>query len=123
MAKIKRIIILFCLLTAALLSGCATENRTLYHWGSYESQVYNTYCEPDEASAYNQIEKMEADIEVARSKGLPLPPGFRAHLGYLYFQQGKYDLAIQSFEAEKQAFPESAVLMNRFITQIKGHDA
>ncbi|WP_051309310.1 DUF4810 domain-containing protein [Desulfogranum japonicum] len=123
MAEIKGVILLFCLLAAFLLSGCATGNRNLYHWGSYESQVYNTYCEPDEASASNQIEKMEADIEVARSKGLPLPPGFRAHLGYLYFMQGKYDLATQSFEAEKQAFPESAALMNRFITQIKGQDA
>lgn len=77
------------------------------------------YCVPGETPPERQLERMEADIEIARSKGLPLPPGFRAHMGYLYFQTGNYDLAEQSFEAEKAAFPESAKLMDRFIEKMK----
>ena len=107
------------LLFAFLLAGCATEPNTLYFWGSYENQLYGMYCDPGETPPERQLERMEADIEIARAKGLALPPGFRAHLGYLYFQTGKYDLAVQAFEAEKVTFPESATLMNRFIEKIK----
>lgn len=81
------------------------------------------YIKPGEMPPERQVEILEADIEVARSKGRPLPPGYRAHLGYLYYQQGKLDLARQSFESEKEAFPESAVLMDRFINRLEGNDA
>jgi len=106
----------------AVLSGCASSN-SLYYWGSYEGQVYKMYVEPGEAPVERQVEILEAEIEQARSKGRPLPPGYRAHLGYLYFQLGQYALARQSFEAEKAAFPESAVLMDRFIRKLEGSDA
>jgi len=109
-------------LAAILLSGCAS-SRSLYYWGSYEGQVYSMYNDPGEAPAERQIEMMEADIEKARSKGKPLPPGFRAHLGMLYYQTGRFDLARQSFESEKSSFPESTVLMDRFIKRLEGGDA
>ncbi len=104
-----------------LLSGCASPS--LYYWGSYENQIYKMYNEPGEMPPERQVELMEADIERARSKDKPLPPGFEAHLGFLYFQLGKFDLAKQSFEAEKAAFPESSVLMDRFIKKLGGGHA
>jgi len=104
---------------ALLLSGCAS-NPQLYYWGGYEQQVYDMYIVPDKATPEQQVESMEADVERARSKGKPLPPGFQAHLGYLYYQLGKLDLARSSFESEKAAFPESAVLMDRFIKRLEG---
>ncbi len=107
---------------AGLLSGCAS-SRGLYYWGSYESQIYKMYNEPGEAPPERQVELLEADLERARSKDQPLPPGFQAHLGMLYFQLGKLGQARQSFEAEKAAFPESTVLMNRFIKRLEGGDA
>ena len=114
-----RIITGSCLVAMLLLSGCASSSG-LYHWGSYQGLLYKMYIEPGEAPAERQIEILEAEIEVARSKGRPLPPGYRAHMGYLYYQLGKLDLAKQSFEAEKEAFPESARLMDRFITRLEG---
>lgn len=118
----KSAFVLAGLVGALLLTGC-TSSRGLYYWGSYESQIYKMYNDPGEAPAERQVEVLEADIERARSKGQPLPPGYRAHLGYLYFQLGKYELARQSFEAEKAAFPESTVLMDRFIKKLGGGDA
>lgn len=105
---------------AALLSGGCASSPNLYSWGHYEQNVYDMYVAPDKATAEIQVEQMEADIERARSKGQALPPGFQAHLGYLYFQLGKPDLARRSFESEKVAFPESAVLMDRFINKLEG---
>jgi hypothetical protein len=53
-----------------------------------------------------------------------LPPGFHAHLGNLYYQMGKSDLALQEFQKEKAQFPESAVFMDRLIANLaKNEDA
>lgn len=102
----------------ALLAGCASP-QTTYYWGNYEDQVYKMYMAPDEATAEAQIEVFELDLQKAQSKNRPLAPGVRAHMGFLYFQTGRYDEARQAFEAEKVAFPESAKLMDRFIEKIK----
>jgi len=118
----KRSVAFAGLVAASLLAGCSS-SHSLYYWGSYQGQVYNMYNELGEAPPERQVEMLEADMERARSKGRPLPPGYRAHLGYLYYQLGKYDLAKQSFEAEKAAFPESTVLMDRFIKKLEGGDA
>ena len=108
------LIVLFCIV-------CGTACRsTIYYWGSYEDNIYQAYTDPSEMTAQRQIEKMEADIEVARSKNKSLPPGFHAHLGYQYFLVGKVDLARSEFILEKKKYPESKVLMNRFIKMIEG---
>lgn len=107
---------------ALLCAGCASQ-RPLYYWGNYQPLIYKMYVEPGEAPPERQVEIMEADIEQARAQDLALPPGFQAHLGFLYYQLGKYDMAKQSFETEKVNFPESAVLMNRFIQRLEGGDA
>lgn len=99
-----------------VLAGCAPQ--TLYSWGSYEPMVYAMYATPDNATADIQIIRLEEDIQKARAKGNSLPPGFYAHLGYLYFQQGNIELARRAFETEKSAFPESAVLMDRMIATL-----
>ncbi|MBM4151952.1 MAG: DUF4810 domain-containing protein [Kiritimatiellaceae bacterium] len=107
------LILLACL---GLLTGCAS--RTLYSWGSYESQLYAMYSTPDSATPELQILKLEEDIQKARAKDHKLPPGFYAHLGFLYYQQGQRDLAKRAFETEKAAFPESTVFMDRLIARL-----
>ncbi len=109
-------LILLSLGCVALLTGCAAP--TLYSWGSYESNVYAMYATPDNATADLQVIKMEEDIQKARAKNKKLPPGFYAHLGYLYYQQGDSKLAKRAFETEKSAFPESAVMMDRMIARL-----
>jgi hypothetical protein len=101
-----------------LLTGCAT-TPPLYWWGSYEPLIYSQYADPNEATTEHQIIKLEADIQKARAKNRALPPGFYAHLGTLYFQQGETELARRAFETEKAAFPESAVLMDRLLARLQ----
>jgi len=107
------------LVMASLMAGCATPVPTLYQWGSYQTQVYNLYNDPGKVPVEAQIEKLEADYQVARSANKAVPPGYHAHLGYLYFQTGKKDQALQSFQTEKNLFPESTVFMDRVIAQLK----
>jgi hypothetical protein len=105
--------------SACALVGCASAPPSLYEWGQYESQIYASYNDPGKVSPEEQIQKLEADYQKARGKNKAVPPGFHAQLGYLYFQIGKADQALQSFETEKQLFPESSVYMNRAIAKLK----
>lgn len=107
----------FLCLILMLLSSCASQS--IYYWGHYQDLLYDQYDTPGKATPEVQVLKLEEDIEVARSKNKPLPPGFYAHLGYQYLQMGRTADAKESFEAEKRQFPESAVLMDRFTKKFK----
>lgn len=48
-----------------------------------------------------------------------MPPGWHAHLGYLYYQVGKSDQARQELMTEKAEFPESAVFVDRLLANVK----
>ena len=100
-----------------LLAGCAAP--TLYTWGHYEDLVYTSYAAPGKFPPEAQIEKLEQDYQKARATNKRMHPGFHAYLGYLYFQTGKLDQARQEFETEKADFPESAVLMDRLLANLK----
>lgn len=107
---------LLCLcVVAAALAGCATHNVTLYSWGDYEEVIYSSYAAPGKYPPQAQIETLEKDYQEARAGNRRMPPGWHAHLGYLYFQLGKSDQARQEFMTEKAEFPESAVLMDRLL--------
>ena len=114
-----RIRILACFVALLALIGCAQKPTSLYQWGTYQPQIYALYSDPGKVSPEEQIAKLEEDYQKARSTNQAVPPGFHAHLGYLYFQAGKADQAVQSFNTEKALFPESTVYMNRLIAQIK----
>ncbi len=106
------------LIGAALFSGCAA-TPTLYSWGQYEDLVYQSYAKPGEAPPEKQVEKLEEDYQKARSADKPMPPGWHAHLGCLYYQLGKTDQARQEFQTEKANFPESTVFMNRLLARFE----
>ena len=98
------------------LTGCAT--RTLYSWGHYEPLIYTMYANPGKATPEAQVTQLEEDFQKAKASNKPVPPGFHAHLGYLYYQLGKKDQARQEFETEKASFPESAVFMDRMLANL-----
>jgi hypothetical protein len=116
MHKSKSLFLL--LFLATVLSACAGK-PLLYQWGSYNQQIYAMYHDPGKVPVEKQLEDLERDYQKARAANRPVPPGYHAHVGYLYFQLGKTDQALQSFETEKALFPESAVYMDRLIARVK----
>ena len=108
--------VLLVLLLLGLLSSCAPS--TAYHWGHYEAVIYATYAAPGSVPPERQVELLEQDYQKARSENRPVPPGFHAHLGYLYYSIGRADQARQEFETEKANFPESAVFMDRLLSRL-----
>ena len=101
----------------AVLVGCAAP-KTMYTWGSYEELIYASYAAPGSAPPERQIESMERDYQAARATNRRVPPGWHAHLGYLYYQAGKRDQAMQELRTEKAEFPESAVFVDRLLANI-----
>jgi hypothetical protein len=111
--------LLLMVLAISALAGCAHAPPNLYQWGSYEEQVYAMYIDSGKVPLENQLQDLESDYQDIRASNGAVPPGFHAHLGYLYFQSGKIDQAILSFETEKLLFPESTVFMDRLIARVK----
>lgn len=101
----------FALATLLLLGGCVSQPKPLYHWGSYQQQVYEHFRN-ENTSPQEQIAALEAGLQLARSSGQTPAPGLHAHLGMLYAETGKADQVRQQFESEKSLFPESAVYMD-----------
>ena len=106
------------IIAVSLLTACVSPTPSLYQWGSYEQQVYAMYNDPGKVPIEQQIAKLEEDYQKARASSKSMPPGFHAHLGYLYFGTGKLDQAHQSFTTEKSLFPESAVYMDRILAKL-----
>ncbi len=75
--------------------------------------------ESGNTSPDKQLQKLEEEMQKAAAKGKALPPGYQAHMGYLYFQAGQLDKAAAAFEAEKKQFPESTVYMNLVLAKLK----
>jgi len=92
----------------AAVAGCATP-RTLYTWGNYEELIYASYVTPD---------KLPPQSQQSRATNKRMPPGWHAHLGYLYYQLGKPDEARRELSTEKAEFPESAVFMDRLLANL-----
>jgi hypothetical protein len=105
----------FVLSAGLVLAGCASAPQSRYEWGSYEEVVYASYLSHTDVPAEKQVETLEKDYQVARSANRRMPPGWHAHLGYLYYQLGKADQARQELATEKAEFPESAVFVNRLL--------
>ncbi|MDR1462288.1 MAG: DUF4810 domain-containing protein [Azoarcus sp.] len=101
---------------AAFLSGCASGPEPLYHWGSYEEQIY-AHLQGESREA--QIEAMKRDASKADARGKIAPPGFYAHLGLLYVETGHDAEAISCFEKEKALFPESIVFMDFLLNKYR----
>jgi len=101
-------IILAALVLAACFAGCASE-KTLYSWGQYEYQLYSFF---KGESRETLIMTMESDQSTIENSGEALPPGFYAHMGMLYLENGNATGAAACFEREKALFPEAAAFMD-----------
>jgi len=100
---------------AGMLAACAQAPKPLYDWNAYPQSVY-AYLKDAPEDAADPVQALEASAQ--RTNDAALPPGFRAHLALLYLKMGLGDKAALQLQAEKQAFPESAVFMDFLLRQM-----
>jgi hypothetical protein len=99
------------LLLSLSLVGCAGTGK--YYWGGYESSLYSYYKDPTKA---DQLSSTLAEvIKTSEKKNKTVAPGLYAEYGFILLQQGKRSDAAAYFEKEKQAWPESTVIMESMI--------
>ncbi len=106
-------------LIAVFLVGCAGGSRDIYYWNRYEDSLYEMYLQPGNQSLTDEILRLEEDMDKAKASGQPLPPGFHAHLAFLYSQDGDYNAALAHFQLEKEKFPESADFIDGIVERMK----
>lgn len=97
-----------------VVGGCAAPE--LYYWGTYEASVLRTAADDAGIDPSLEIAALEQTVDRADRRGQILPPGFRAHLGWMYWRAGDGARARVLFEEEMELWPQSTVLMTRLIT-------
>lgn len=99
-----------------VLAGCASSN-TLYNWGNYENNLFNYYDKPElrESIAANQI----AFLRELENSGKVPAPGLFAEAGTFLLLQGDVKGAVEFYQKEHDAWPESQLMMSALITNLK----
>jgi hypothetical protein len=101
----------------ATLSGCQS-TKPLYHYGSYQTNVYEHFKNEDSAVT-EEIAALEQTIAQSAAKKLAVGPGLHAHLGYLYIESGQKDTGVAHLLKEKQLYPESAQYIDFLLKNAK----
>jgi hypothetical protein len=110
-----------CILALAMcasLFGCAPTG--MYDWGSYETSVLNVYTDPSAEQRDKDRRKLIDEVRKTELKGTQrVPPGKYAQIGYLWWQDGDTAAARTYFQAERDAYPEGAVLMDALLRRLQ----
>ncbi len=108
-------VLIVALLSLSLLSGCAS---TRHDWGAYESELYTFYKSPTDEEKQELTNELAKTFARCEEKGVNPPPGLYAEYGTFLFEEGDYDSAIEYYEKEKAAWPESAKFMDALISSL-----
>ena len=115
----KRICTTFLIvIMAAAFAGCAPQKASMYYFGKTDATLYANKKEPTEENFRKLQQSLQEVVTKSQERGLKVPPGIHAHLGYLYLLENKTDLATASFNEEKRLYPEATVFMERMIEKI-----
>ena len=104
------------LLLLVTLVACDSRH---YGWGRYQDHLYEMFLETEGFQPADEVGRLVDQIEEAEHSGRPVPPGVRAHLGYLYSKVGNQTEAARWLIAEKRAFPEATVFIDGMLARMK----
>ena len=95
---------------AVTLVGCAQGPQTKYDWGNYTPTMLALDQDPTTAPDFEKNLAAMVNGDPKR-----VPPGIFAEYGYVLLKKGDKQGAAHWFEAEKRAWPESTVLMDKML--------
>jgi hypothetical protein len=93
-----------------VLAGC--QPQTKYEWGAYPNALLAYYREPTDRPAFDKA--LDDAIKTGEPKHR-VPPGMYAEAGYEALSKGDSQNAIELFNREKAAWPESVAFMDKAI--------
>jgi hypothetical protein len=107
-----------CLLVLCLGGGAGCAHQPRYAWGEYQRVLYFLSNDPSSPTPKEQVEALTQDIDAAMAEGDLVPPGVRIHLADRQILIGDFVAARRNLLFEKQAYPESTVLVDRLLATI-----
>jgi hypothetical protein len=102
----------FAVVALCLLAGC--QPQTKYEWGAYPNALLAYYQPPADRAQFDKA--LDAAIVAGEAKH-KVPPGLYAEAGYEAQAAGNRQKAIEFFNREKAAWPESAQFMDTVIAK------
>jgi hypothetical protein len=105
-------------LISLVAGGCAEKSPLLFQWESYQGYL-DSYFRTDSVGLDTQIQLMEQDLQKIKAIDSAVPPGYTAHLGLLYAQQGRLDKFSEFLMEEKRRFPEAEVFVDFLLRNFK----
>jgi hypothetical protein len=100
-------------LAALGTAACAGGGGGLYYWNGYDAALYHHYRNPQDRESF--VAALVTTVRQADDRGLRVPPGVSAELGYALYEEGRAKEAVPWFERERREWPESQVLMDKMI--------
>lgn len=116
----KQLTTLFLLIT--FVSGCSTVTEAGYYWGDYSSTLYALTKSPSEKTRLAHEEQLQKIIEYSLERGLKVPPGIYAELGYVNSKRGNAESAAAYYSAEIESYPESKHFLERVMAMVAESD-
>jgi hypothetical protein len=116
----KRVVMLVATSLIAL-GGCATVTEAGYYWGNYSKTLYSYTKAPSDQTLAAHAVELERIITESDKRGLHVPPGIHAELGYIKARHGEDALAMAHYESEMQLYPESRQFLERLASSQKGN--
>ena len=102
-------------LVSLVFAGCA--QKSIYAWGPYEDGLYESYKYPDRMEKF--LKRLEEHVATAAQEGKRVPPGVFSEMATIYLQAGNSEKAKEFYEKEALEWPESRVLMQALIANLK----
>lgn len=116
----RRLVTHWLALTVLLAAaGCKTD---LYRWGSYEPSIARMYATESGYDPAAEVDRLAREVEETEHRGAKVPPGVRAHLGYLVIEAGNAERGTGYLLAEKTAYPESAAFVDGLLARLRAKE-
>ena len=110
----NKVLLVLSLLTVLLITGCTTTNaNTGYYWGNYSGTLYALKTSPGDKSLERHIKELRSIIDNSNKKGIRVPPGVHAELGYRLAQSNQNSEAKAELNKEIITYPESKSFIER----------
>lgn len=115
----KKITILGISAALLLMTGCQTVTESGYYWGGYSETYYDYIKTPSDETLNRHVEELFHIVDKSNEKGLKVPPGIYAEIGYIKEKQGQHTESEKYFLLESEAYPESKPFIERLIADNK----
>lgn len=99
-----------------IIVGCAPQ--TMYYWGDYSNTLYKYKKDATPETLEKHKTELQDIINKSNEKGLRIPPGINAELGYIFLLQEQYDQAMIYLKKEKSTYPESSKFIDDLLQNL-----